>query len=98
MSCNLILVRHAKAEPAGPGQEDIERGLTERGAREAEAAGLWLKHHKVRGPRILASNAARAQETATRVMAQLEDAELATEPGIYDATPGELIKLIEPQL
>ena len=98
MSCNLILLRHAKAEPAGPGQEDIQRGLTARGEREADAAGAWLKQHRVRSPRIIASNAARAQATATRVMAQLDDAELATEPGIYEATPGELIQLIEPQL
>ena len=98
MSCDLILLRHAKAEPAGPGQEDIGRGLTSRGEREADAAGEWLKHHRVRAPKILASNAARAQATATRVMAQLDDAELATEPGIYEATPGELIQLIEPRL
>jgi phosphohistidine phosphatase SixA len=98
MSCDLILLRHAKAEPAGPGQGDIERGLTERGEREADAAGAWLKQHKVHAPRIVASSAARAQATATRVMAQLDDAELATEPGIYEATPGELIQLIEPRL
>lgn len=98
MSCNLILLRHAKAEPAGPGQDDVQRGLTERGEREADAAGAWLRQHQVRAPRILASNATRAQATATRVMAQLSDAELATEPRIYEATPGELIALIEPQL
>jgi len=38
----LILLRHAHAEPATPGQADTDRPLSPEGLAEAEAAGRWL--------------------------------------------------------
>ena len=38
----LILLRHAHAEPATAGQADIDRPLSAQGLAEAEAAGRWL--------------------------------------------------------
>ena len=35
----IILLRHAHAEPAGLGQDDIDRALSRQGLAEAEAAG-----------------------------------------------------------
>ena len=41
----LILLRHAHAEPAAPGQDDFDRPLSLQGQAEAEAAGRWLRDH-----------------------------------------------------
>ena len=38
----LVLLRHAKAEQV-PGKPDHDRELTDRGARDAAAAGTWLR-------------------------------------------------------
>ena len=38
----IILLRHAHAVPAGPGQADLDRPLSPEGLAEAEAAGRWL--------------------------------------------------------
>ena len=37
---NLILWRHAEAEDGVP---DLERGLTDKGRRQADAAARWLR-------------------------------------------------------
>ncbi|MEG1681514.1 MAG: histidine phosphatase family protein, partial [Stenotrophomonas sp.] len=39
----LILLRHAHAEPAANGQADLDRPLSPHGLAEAEAAGRWLQ-------------------------------------------------------
>jgi hypothetical protein len=41
----LILLRHAHAEPASTGQADLDRPLSPEGLAEAEAAGRWLAEH-----------------------------------------------------
>ncbi|WP_420213636.1 histidine phosphatase family protein, partial [Escherichia coli] len=41
----LILLRHAHAEPATTGQADLDRPLSPVGLAEAEAAGKWLKEN-----------------------------------------------------
>lgn len=58
---DLILWRHADAEP---GEPDLERRLTAKGARQAERVGTWLDRHLPDRCRILVSPAERAQQTA----------------------------------
>ncbi len=58
----LILWRHAEAEDSGP---DSARRLTERGRRDAEHVAKWLAKRLPEKPRVLASPARRAQETAS---------------------------------
>lgn len=58
---NLILWRHAEAEPGAP---DIERALTAKGKRQAEKMGAWLDRHLPQNCRILSSPARRTVETA----------------------------------
>jgi phosphohistidine phosphatase len=58
----LILWRHAEAEDGGP---DSARKLTERGRRDAERVAKWLAKRLPGKPRVLASPARRAQETAS---------------------------------
>lgn len=58
---DLILWRHAEAEP---GEPDLGRRLTAKGQRQAERMGAWLDVHLPQTTRILVSPADRAQETA----------------------------------
>jgi phosphohistidine phosphatase SixA len=92
----LILLRHAEAQPLTPGGEDRERPLTGRGVQEAQAAGRWLASHGARPDRVLCSPAQRARHTAELALTALDQPpaiELADE--IYDATPGELMALLD---
>jgi phosphohistidine phosphatase len=91
----IILVRHAHAEPASSGEDDMARILSPRGEAEADAAGKWLKQHGAAPARVLCSPAARTRETCERVLAAIGHAELRSEPRIYEATPATLIRLLD---
>lgn len=93
----LILLRHAHAEPASPGQADIDRPLSPHGLAEAEAAGRWLAAQGLLPDRVLCSPARRTRETLESVLAITGYAEQRLEPSIYDATAGTLIGLLEEQ-
>jgi len=58
---DLILWRHAEAEP---GEPDLGRRLTAKGIKQAERVAGWLDGHLPDTTRILASPADRAQQTA----------------------------------
>jgi phosphohistidine phosphatase len=58
---DLILWRHAEAEP---GEPDLGRRLTAKGLKQAERMGEWLDRHLPDTARILVSPADRAQQTA----------------------------------
>ena len=58
---DLILWRHAEAEP---GEPDLGRRLTAKGIQHAERMALWLDQHLPATTRVLASPADRAQQTA----------------------------------
>ena len=57
----LILWRHAEARDGAP---DVSRELTGKGLKQAKNMAEWLKPRLPRGTRILASPAARCQQTA----------------------------------
>jgi phosphohistidine phosphatase len=59
---DLILWRHCEAEP---GEPDLGRRLTTKGAKQAERMAEWLERHLPDTCRILVSPADRAQQTAT---------------------------------
>ena len=58
---DLILWRHAEAEP---GEPDLGRRLTAKGIQQAERVARWLDHHLPSTTRILVSPADRAEQTA----------------------------------
>ena len=93
----LILLRHAHADPAAPGLADLDRPLSTVGQAEAEAAGRWLKEHNLVPDRVLCSPARRTRETLEGVLAQTGYVEQRLEERIYEAVPGTLINLIEEQ-
>ena len=91
----LILLRHAHAEPAAPGQEDFDRPLSLQGQAEAEAAGRWLRDHGYLPDRVVCSPARRARETTEQALAALGYVELRQDQRIYDATPGMLMQVAD---
>jgi phosphohistidine phosphatase SixA len=91
----IILLRHAHADAATPGQDDMARVLSLRGEAEADAAGAWLKQHAATPERVLYSPAARARETCERVLAALGYADLRSEARIYEATPATLLRVLD---
>lgn len=60
----LMLWRHAEAEEAVLGQSDLKRHLTKRGKTQARQVADWIRAHRPRALRILASPAERCQQTA----------------------------------
>lgn len=91
----LILLRHAEAQPA-TGDDDRDRPLSPRGEQEALAAGRWLASHGARPDRVLCSPALRTRRTAELAMRALApDAAIGLAAEVYEATPGELLALLD---
>ena len=64
---DLILWRHADAEPEHADLPDLERMLTPKGERQAERMAAWLNQRLAHSTRILVSPALRCQQTAERL-------------------------------
>ncbi len=61
---DLILWRHAEAELAIEGRDDMSRQLTAKGERQATRMAVWLDRHLPEGTRVLVSPARRTDQTA----------------------------------
>lgn len=91
----LILLRHAHAEPAAPGQSDFDRPLSPIGVSEAEVAGKWITEHRLIPDRAVYSPARRTRETLEAVLGVTGYVEQRLEESIYEATAGTLIALAD---
>ena len=91
----LILLRHAHAEAAAAGQDDVDRPLSRQGQAEAEAAGHWLKANGYLPDRVICSSARRTRETLEQVLSVIGYVEQRQEPRIYEATPGDLMTVAD---
>ena len=91
----LILLRHAHAEPGPKGLADVDRPLSPEGLAEAEAAGRWLAEQGLVPDRVLCSPARRARETLEAVLGTIGYVEQRLEDGIYEATSGTLAELAD---
>ena len=88
---DLILWRHAEAENAPDGGEDLERPLTHRGEKQAARMAVWLDRQLPDGLRVLASPARRTEQTARALGRKVKlRAELL--PG---GSPEELLELVQ---
>lgn len=88
---DLILWRHAEAEDAREGQDDLDRSLTSRGRKDAARVGAWLDKHLPKDTRVLCSPALRCQQTALGLGRRYEAAhELA--PG---ATTAQILRVTQ---
>ena len=93
----LLLMRHAHAADgfAGGAATDFDRPLSDRGAREADAAGAKLRAAGLVPGVILASAAVRTADTARRVAAELFRDDPANAPPVqllqelYGGTPAD---------
>lgn len=91
---DLILLRHAHAEPATAGQDDRQRGLSATGLVEAHAAGEWLRAHGLKPDRILYSSAVRTRQTL-EALGDMGGVQGREEASIYEASPGILAALAD---
>ncbi|GAB3339913.1 SixA phosphatase family protein [Marilutibacter aestuarii] len=91
----LILLRHAHAEPAVVGRADLDRPLSAEGLAEAEAAGRWLAEQRLIPDCVLCSPSRRTRETLEAVLSVIGYVDQRIEPSIYEATPGTLIALAD---
>jgi phosphohistidine phosphatase len=78
---DLILWRHAEAEP---GEPDLGRRLTAKGIKQAERVASWLDGRLPDTTRILASPADRAQQTALALKRKFRTADELS-PGVSAA-------------
>ncbi|HKU15076.1 MAG TPA: histidine phosphatase family protein [Steroidobacteraceae bacterium] len=92
----LTLVRHAKTEPAAPGQEDWDRVLEPRGQRDAPEMARRMKQHGLKPDLILSSPAVRAITTATIMLRELGVAaqKLQQDERLYLASPKDMLSVI----
>lgn len=90
----LILLRHAHAEPPAAGQDDLARALSPTGLDEARAAGDWLREHGLKPDRVLCSPAVRTQQTLA-ALGELGCDDVREDQAIYEASPGTLAELAD---
>lgn len=98
MSRELLILRHAHAEPLAASGSDMERPLSPRGEAEADAVGRWLQHQDADLAAVLSSPATRARATAERALAVTGGPAIRDDPRIYEATPGDLLALLDQAL
>lgn len=90
----LVLVRHAEAAD-GPGMDDVDRPLTERGREEAQQLGRWLHGHGLDCDEVLVSPSQRTRETVAEVAeAGCSEAEVQVDRRLYDARADDLLACI----
>lgn len=92
----LTLVRHAKTEPAAPGQEDWDRALETRGQRDAPEMARRLKDAHGKPDRVLTSPAIRAITTANimgRIMG-VQAAKIVQDERLYLASPRAMLEVV----
>ncbi len=89
----LVVLRHAKAESFA--EEDHRRRLTERGAREAHAAGRWLAAQGLVPTHAFVSSAVRALDTWEGLVAATgADVVPVVDDAIYSAGPDTALELL----
>jgi phosphohistidine phosphatase len=89
----LLLMRHAHADAADAGTEDIDRHLSTRGRGEALDAADRIAGAGLRLDALLVSPALRTRETATIVAAELDlPLRLTIEPELYPGDPAALLR------
>jgi phosphohistidine phosphatase SixA len=94
MSREIVILRHAQAQPPAAGQADAARELSAHGRVEAAAVRRWFSEHGLQFDAVLCSPAIRARQTLEAVIGE-GSANARIEPRIYEATPGTLIDVLD---
>jgi len=96
----LLIMRHAKAEPAGDGVDDFARALAGRGAKDAARVGREMRERGWIPDLVLCSPAARTRATLEALLPELGAGHLAApeavryEDRLYNASPDTLRQVI----
>ncbi len=95
----LILMRHAHANPALGNQPDVERPLSPHGQQQALTQANWLFENDYLPKTIVSSPAKRTTSTAEtlRQRANLDLVNLRFDGRIYEASPGKLLQVLQQQ-
>jgi phosphohistidine phosphatase len=89
-----MLFRHAKAEQV-PGMADVERELTARGRRDAQAAGAWLREQGLGAELVLCSPSVRTRQTWDHAVTGGACGEAVSFPGLlYSGGVGGVLQAI----
>jgi phosphohistidine phosphatase len=90
----LMLLRHAKAEKAEPGQRDQERSLNARGRADAQTIGAYMARHKLVPDLALVSSARRTRETWKHLLPALAaEVPVSYEDRLYNAGTDAILAL-----
>jgi phosphohistidine phosphatase len=95
MAKTLYVLRHGKSKRGPEFDTDFERTLAPRGQRDAVVVGKLLRSFNPPPQLIIASQAARARETAELVAAELDEPSLQFDEGLYGATSIELMQAVQ---
>lgn len=87
----VIFWRHAEAEDAASGTDDLQRALTRDGRRDASAMAAWIKAHVPKPWLVCCSPALRSRQTAL-ALADYPTAHDGLAPG---GTPDDILDLID---
>jgi phosphohistidine phosphatase len=93
---SLYVVRHAKSSWADPDKSDFDRGLNERGKRDAPRMAKRLKEKDIHPDLILSSPAKRAFSTAKRIAEVLSypKKNIKTDQKLYHASEDTILSVI----
>ena len=81
----LILLRHAEAGDSVPGGRDIDRGLTERGRRQAQDVGTYLRNQGAEVDYVICSSAVRARQTLDQLGLSVAPSRVEVSEDYYNA-------------
>jgi phosphohistidine phosphatase len=93
----LYIIRHAKSSWENPDRSDFDRGLNDRGKRDAPRMGKRLKEKEIYPDLILSSPAKRALSTAKRIAKVLgyPESKIKTDRDLYHAAEETMLSIIQ---
>jgi phosphohistidine phosphatase len=93
----LYVIRHAKSSWADPIASDFERGLNERGKKDAPRMGKRLKEKEINPDFMLSSPARRALSTAKRIaeILKYKKEKIKTHAKLYHADEETILSILQ---
>jgi phosphohistidine phosphatase len=93
----LYIIRHAKSSWADPIASDFERGLNDRGKRDAPKMGKRLKEKEIHPDIMISSPAKRALATAKRIseVIKYRKERIKIESKLYHADEDTILSLVQ---
>jgi phosphohistidine phosphatase len=92
----LMLLRHAKAEKAKPGEPDRDRTLNAKGREDAPKIGFYMARHKLVPQRAVISPTLRTRETWDLLSEESSAAPLVLyDEHLYNASAETILKIIQ---